>query len=372
MNAVKTKNKKGKVKRVMLTVVISLAAVIFGLAVFRLIYREVVKAKHSISAPGIDLMETVEIGGIKQALYFRGENAENPVILYIHGGPASSEMPLLHGFQYDWEKSFTVVHWEQRQSGKTYLANNPADIADVPSFNRMVEDAWEVTQYIREKLGKDKITVLGHSWGTVLGTALVQTHSEAFSAYIGVGQIINWRENERSGYNLVLQKAKEAGNKKDFANLTAMEAYYAAPYDNSVFKNFIKLGNYKNKYGVGNGANNPKLALLLLGSPYASFKEITLMYKNDYWDCQDELFKYLFTEYDAYNFGTEYAVPVFYVQGENDFLASRELSDEFFGKINASIKKQYTIPNVGHMTLTDNPKEFARVLLEEVLPLISG
>jgi len=94
------------------------------------------------------------------------------------------------------------------------------------------------------------------------------------------------------------------------------------------------------------------------------------MYQNDYWNCQDELFKYLFTEYDAYSFGTDYAVPVFYVQGENDFLASRELSDEVFDNINAPVKKQYIIPDAGHMTMTDNPKEFTRMLVKEILPQI--
>ncbi len=351
----------------MMIILLVLGFVIIGMIVFRLIYRGVLRARHRIGSPGIDLMEMVQIGGIQQALYFRGQNTGNPVILFLHGGPASTEMQLLHGFQYGWEDTFTVVHWDQRQAGKTFLANNPKEIGAV-TFDRMVLDAWEVTQYIQGKLGKDKIIVLGHSWGTILATALVQTYPQAFSAYISVGQITNWRENERIGYDFVRKKAKEAGNKKDLAKLELLGAYLTDTYDSSVFKRMTQIRNYQNKYGVGVGVDR-NLILLALSSPYYSLKEVFAMFGN-VWDYQNELFRYLFSGYDAESFGTAYTMPVFTFLGENDYVASRVLVESLYEKIQAPAKQIFFVRNAGHMTLTDNAKEFSRILLEEIAPHI--
>ena len=121
MKAVKTK--KGKVKRIMLIILLVFIGIIISLVLFRAVYRETLRSKNAIKTQnGIDLMETVEIGGIQQVLYFRGRDIDNPVILYLHGGPASSEMQLLHGFQYEWEDTFTVVHLNEwyRTLGKSH------------------------------------------------------------------------------------------------------------------------------------------------------------------------------------------------------------------------------------------------------------
>lgn len=350
-----------------LVIGLTLAALIVGAFLLRLIYREVLRAQHNISTPGIDLMETVQIGGIQQTLYFRGQNTENPVILYLHGWPAATEMQFLHGFQYDWEDTFTVVHWDQRQAGKTFLANNPDEVGS-PTFDRMVEDAWKVTQYIQNKLGKDKIIVLGHSGGTILGKALVQSHPQAYSAYIGVGEVTNYLENDRIGYNLVLEKAKEAGNKKDITELEELGAYLTDPYDSSVFMRMAQVRQYQSKYGVGTGVDM-NIILLALRSPYYSLREVSVLFGN-VWNYQVELFEYAFTEYDAENLGTSYIMPVFFIRGENDFVVSKELEETFFEKIQAPDKHRFLVPEAGHMTMMDNPKEFTRILLEEIAPLI--
>lgn len=366
MTVSNTKHKMGKGRKIILIVLLAVAFIIAGTILFRVIYREALRSKHAIKTPnGIDLMETVRIGDIQQALYFRGQNTDNPVILYLHGWPAATEMQFLHGFQYEWEHDFTVVHWDQRQAGKTFLANNPDEVGAV-TFERLLEDAWEVTQYIQNKLGKEKIILLGHSGGTILGTALVQSHPQAFSAYIGVGQVTNYMENDRIGYNLVLEKAREAGHTKDIAELESLGSYLTDPYDASVFTRMGQVRRYQDKYGVGTGVDM-NVMLLALSSPYYSFRETLVLFGN-VWEYQIELFRYAYTEYDAESLGTEYAMPVFYVQGENDFLTTQGIS--FIDKIEAPDKRLFYIPEAGHMTMMNHPKEFARVLLEEIAPLI--
>ena len=97
ISSAKPKRKAIKITIIVLAVIIAIPVLSFG--VLRVVYPTILRATHAIKAPGIDLLETVEIGGINQVLYFRGENIENPVILFLHGGPGSSEITAIHGFQ---------------------------------------------------------------------------------------------------------------------------------------------------------------------------------------------------------------------------------------------------------------------------------
>jgi len=197
--------------------IISASLVILILLIFLGIIRGIIpavtRANNKINTHnGIDLMEMVEIGDIKQALYYRGQNMGNPVILFLHGGPGFANIPFIHTFQYDWEKDFTIVNWDQRNSGKTLTANDPKAVADTLTVERSVTDAHEVTQFIKQKLSKEKIIVLGQSWGAALGTMLVQKYPEDYSIYIGTGQPINGVGGERIGFERALEAALAAGN----------------------------------------------------------------------------------------------------------------------------------------------------------------
>ena len=197
---------------------------------------------------GIDLMEAIEIGGIKQVLFFRGQNKDNPVILFLHGGPGFANIPFIHKFQYDWEKDFTIVNWDQRNSGKTLAANDPKIVADTLTIERVVADAHEVTQYIKQKLGKEKIVILGQSWGAALGTMLVQKYPEDYSIYIGTGQPINGVGGERIGFERALEAARTAGNQKDVDALMALAPYPPTSFDESIFKKAEEVRKYQAKY----------------------------------------------------------------------------------------------------------------------------
>ena len=126
------------------------------------------------------------IGGIDQWIEIMGTNKSNPVLLILHGGPGSTWDPFSDLFQ-DWESHFTMVYWSQRGAGKTYRKTGPS-IAATMTIDRMVDDGIEVAEYLKSHLGKDKVILLGHSWGTVLGIKMIQKRPELFSAYIGTGQ----------------------------------------------------------------------------------------------------------------------------------------------------------------------------------------
>lgn len=356
----------------------SAALVFFGITgilvlayiVIILVYPTILRATHPIGEGGIDSMETVEIGGIEQALYIRGESMDNPVLLYIHGGPGTSMKPFLHSFQYTWEKEFTIVHWDQRNTGKTFYLNDPDAVLNTMSFDRAREDAHEVTRFIKEKLNKEKIVVLGHSWGTVLGTTLVQAYPKDYLAYIGVGQCVNMRENDRVIYEALLAATYAKGNKKDMAAIEALAPYPASKmYDLDFLKRNASIEQYLEKYHLSGGSARKILSVVT--SPYCGTDEKNYFNNVDINYYQAPLLRYLYDEYDARHFGTHYEIPVFYIMGENDCETPYSLAKDFFEEITAPEKAFYTIPDAKHFPMQENAKAFDRVLMDVIKPLLA-
>ncbi len=141
------------------------------------------------------------------------------------------------------------MNWDQRNVGKTYLANDPEAVLPTISAERVLEDVHEVTAYVKKLLNKDKIILMGHSWGTVLGTMAVQTFPEDYGAYIGVAQVVNMADNERIGYEKALEMAKSAGNLIDIRALEAIAPYPPLEYDPS-YTAMMTVRTYQSKYGL--------------------------------------------------------------------------------------------------------------------------
>src|SRR3954468_2948820 len=147
--------------------------------------------RRTATPNGIDRAEAIDIGGIKQWITIRGDDTRNPVLLVLHGGPGYVELPLSWWYTRGWEEYFTVVQWDQRGAGKTYLMSDPKAVAPTMTGERMVQDSEELVQWLRASLHKQKIFVWGHSWGSYLGLELALHHPEWLHAYIGTGQITN-------------------------------------------------------------------------------------------------------------------------------------------------------------------------------------
>src|SRR5690606_2613363 len=182
--------------------------------------RGVVQELERIVAPtGIQETYKARIGGIDQWINIRGQDRGNPVILFIHGGPASPLMPTVWEFQRPLEEYFTVVNYDQRGAGKTFLANDPDAVAGTLHIARYVDDAIEIAEHVRQRLGKDKLILAGHSWGTIVGMGAALERPDLFHAYVGVGQVINVRDNERISFAYGLEQAREHGNAEAIAEL---------------------------------------------------------------------------------------------------------------------------------------------------------
>lgn len=161
-------------------------------------------------------LTTVELGGAEQWVLIRGWDRRNPVLLWLHGGPGMPAMYLAHAFQRELERDFVVVHWDRVGAGKSYGATADLQI----TVRRRVDDTIALTEYLRERFGRDRLYLLGHSWGSYLGLLAVRERPELYRAFIGTGVIAGTRaEADSVRRDWITRRAEAAGDSVLLARL---------------------------------------------------------------------------------------------------------------------------------------------------------
>ena len=158
----------------------------------------------------IDIKQKIILGNLPQKIHIRGINDSAPVLLFLHGGPGVCNRHTVMTDHSDLCEHFIVVAWDQRGSGGSYKGAR----AETLTVDRLVEDANELVKWLCEKFKKDKIFIIGGSWGSELGTYLTYRHPEHIAAYVGFGQVVNGARNEEISYNFAMEEAKKAGDEK--------------------------------------------------------------------------------------------------------------------------------------------------------------
>ena len=150
-------------------------------------------ASGNVVPGSITTLEKVDLPGGEQWISIRGYSEENPVLLYLHGGPGQSGMPFTRFLYSDIARDFVVVDWDQRGNGKSMSAIDPASTYTLESI---VADTAALSRYLSERFDERKIYLAGTSWGSTLGVLTVQRHPELFHAFIGGGQMVSQRETD--------------------------------------------------------------------------------------------------------------------------------------------------------------------------------
>lgn len=360
--------------------VLSLLGIVAALAVSAacmfLLYRSVkvdrLRKVHRISsAQGIDEEVVLPVGGIQQFLYIRGQDTQNPIILFLHGGPGGAMIPMLHTYQYLWEDDYTVVNWDQRAAGKTYFLNKEqtASIASTLSAEVMLQDIHEIIRYLTKRFGQEKVILVGHSWGTMLGSQFALAHPELVEAYVGIAQAVDINDGVLHMAKYTRQLAKEQKAEKDMAALERI--IKQIQHKNTVAeKETMDICKIAKRYMPINMDTTIFLRSGLF-SPYYTLREMT------YYAKMDELTKpflpYLL-DYDLRKIGSRYEVPIIFILGEYDWHMNL-LAQEYFDTITAPTKKYISIPGAGHVAMMDAPAAFFASLhaaLQEIKDAVSA
>lgn len=323
--------------------------------------------RRVVADGGIERLEAVRIGGIDQWVSIRGNDRRNPVLLMLHGGPGWVAMPTSWYFQRGWEEYFTVVQWDQRGAGKTYASNDPARVAPTMTRERMIADSEELVAWLRKEFGKDRIFVLGQSWGSYLGLELAQRRPEWLHAYIGMGQVTNAPESERRGWAWTLQRAKAAGNAEAVAELEALSPYAEGntplPLDN-LFKQRKWLNQYGGMVHNRTGGNAEAAAIRL--SPEYTDQDVAAIWKGNDFSMQHLLAEVLTLDMSQVR---ELKTPLFLFLGRHDYNVSSELAAEWFNTVRAPGKQLVWFEQSAHEVMIEEPGKTLLTLVNQVRPI---
>jgi len=344
-----------------------LVAIVSGLSYRWYVQHQIAEDRTIRSRNGIDSLESVRIGGIDQWIHIRGEDANNPVLLFIHGGPGMAFIALAGMFQRPWEKHFTVVQWDQRGAGKTYAHNDREVQRRTMTVSRMQQDALEVVNYLRTRLKRDKIIVVGASWGSVLGLWLAHQRPDIIAAYVGVGQFVNGKQNERMAYDDALAIARTQHRADAIRDLESLRPYPSSTVD-------LQKGSIAQTWQarlLGPPADRPQLIdVRRLLSTLLSAPEYSLGDVYGFTRAQIFSLEALIPEVrnmDLTALGTDFRVPVFFFQGRHDPYVRPALVEQFANAITGPEHQLVWFENAGHFPFFEDQEMFTHELVNRVL-----
>jgi proline iminopeptidase len=329
----------------------------------------IAELRRIVTADGIERLEKVSIGGIDQWVSIRGTDSRNPVLLMLHGGPGWVSMPTSWYFQRGWEEYFTVVQWDQRGAGKTYVENPPEEVAPTMTPERMVADAEEMVAWLRAEFGQDRIFVLGHSWGSYLGIQLAQRRPEWLHAYIGVAQGTDMPESERLGWEFAMEQAQRAGNAEAIADLESV-----APYggENPVpLAHLYTQRKWLNHYGgmmYGRTGGEAEAAAVRLSPEYTD-ADVMAVWEANAFSADRLLAEVLTLDMTAV---TELECPLILFLGRHDHNVSSRLAAEWFKRVEAPSKSLVWFEHSAHEILVEEPGKSLVSLVRYALPLVAA
>jgi hypothetical protein len=105
----------------------------------------------------------ITINGSTQGMFVRQQRADDPLLLFVHGGPGMPEYFLERQHPTRLDELFTVVWWDQRGAGLSWTPHVPRSTMTV---DQLVTDTIAVSDRLRERYDRDRIYLLGHSWGS--------------------------------------------------------------------------------------------------------------------------------------------------------------------------------------------------------------
>lgn len=311
---------------------------------------------------GVDEETYLNLGGQEQYVLMRGTNINNPTIIYLHVGPSSPDSFVSYGFTNYLVDDYTVISWDQRGCGKTYFHNIKKDTKNKSiSFEQSLEDLNDLVEYALKRFNQKQVIILGHSYGTILGSEYVLRYKEKVSAYVAIAQVTSIEKTDLYSYEDAITKATEAGDDTS----TLIEAYEDFRKNNDLIS-LMNLRKITSKY---HPVEIPDKTLnMALFSPYFRIDDLKWFIKQngnakDYFALNQLLFDYTLN-FDIYKNNLTYSMPVYFISGSCDWICPIDSIKEYANAISAPEVKMITIEGCGHNVQYSKPKLFSNKLKE--------
>ena len=352
---------------IFLLIIISVVGFFVLLYIGLLLYKRYLRNSTRIeTSNGVSSLEEITLGNLKQWIFIRGTDQNNPLLLFLHGGPGAPLLGISSSRKYDAEliKHFTVVHWDQRGAGKSFNCDIPVDSMTLDSF---VMDCNELIDYLRDRFHTQKIFIVAHSGGTVIGLKIAHKYPEKIHAYVGVAQVLNEHEQQKVSYNFLVEEAEKSGN---VGRQNKIKAISPPPYESP--RKFLEMEGLIGDYG---GFLHSKsmmdlifLAFNFLTSPEYSLLEGIRTFRNKGFDFTINA---MWDELKNVNLTKEIQsikVPIYFFEGKYDITTPTVVVEKFYDNLDAEYgKKLFIFENSGHMPMIEEKEKYQDLLINVVL-----
>ncbi|MCP1426316.1 MULTISPECIES: alpha/beta fold hydrolase [Paenibacillus] len=308
-----------------------------------------IKGENSIS-----MLEQVEINGTGHEVMIRGVDRTNPILIFVHGGPGCSEIPYVRKYQKELEQHFTVVHYDQRGSGKSYhffedYSNLTTDV--------LVDDLLALRDYVSKELGQEKVILIGHSFGTYIGMKAAAKAPTQFHAYIGIGQMANTLQSELESLEYTYEQAKQAGNEDDVKKL---ELIRSSIEQGKELTPRILLQKYGGAARLIN-ENRDYISGFLLNPEYNGLDMIR--FYSGMFSSQDILLREAFDQ-NLPDIVDHLEIPTYFVTGKYDYMTTANAARDYFDVLDAPIKDFIVFNESAHYPQFEEKEKFVKWLNE--------
>lgn len=315
-------------------------------------------ADLAVPPDGINEAAYVQLGGMEQWVTIRGQDRKNPILLILPGGPGGYKSDIPHHF-LPFERSFTVVQWDQPGTGKTY-AKGKVFGPDI-TLDKIAADGVELAGLLKRRLGTDKLVLLGESFGSILGLMMINKAPSAFSAYAAVGQVVSFEQRAEYARALCMRIAEDLGDTEVLAQLKAMTPpYWKAPEPRQtldrISRNYIRGNRLPPLWGILAQPSTPNWTLADRAAAQEGAQKSA------------ERFRPLVDTFEASSLGSRFDVPIVVIQGEDDHHTPTPVSRRWLRGVTAPKTAFVYIPDGRHTILSSHPMETLRALERTLRP----
>ena len=330
--------------------------------------RAVVEDLMRIPNPdGVQETYKTRIGGVDHWISIRGQDRANPVILFVHGGPATPTMPSLWQFQRPLEEYFTLVNYDQRGAGKTWREDHSDAVAGTIRIRTYVDDLVAIAEHVRDRMGKRKLVLMAHSWGTIPAMRAALAHPDLFHAYVGIGQVINVRDSERISIEYGLAQAKERGNGDAVREIESIMPY---PGDRPITRERIVVARKWPQHYGGMAAFRDEKNLWFFGaarlSPDYDAQDRAALNEGSLFTLDRLLDEFVQVDFEPVR---AFPIPVVMLMGRHDYTTPSQPIADWLARVDAPFKRGIWFERSAHMIPWEEPGKTLVSLLEVVRPL---
>lgn len=308
-------------------------------------------------------LKKVKLNGHQEWISIRGKKHSNPILLFLAGGPGGTQMAATRHELSGLEEHFVVVSWDQPGSGKSYNAISKDKI----TINTYIKDGIALTNLLCKHFRTKKIYLMGESWGSALGILLANAAPEKYYAFIGTGQMVDFKETEIIDYKKVMKLAKENSDEKTVKKLIAngMPPYYGkdVTWKSAVYLNY--LSNYMVKdHEINNSSYQTTRDMF--SSEYGILDSIN--YIRGIISTFNQVYPQLYN-IDLRKSYTKLHIPVYFFLGKHDVNAPITLTQEYYDLLDAPQKRIIWFEHSGHSPWMNESQLFVKQTVNVFLNL---